>query len=268
VNWAFHFFHLELRKLFTYRTAFWVKFVLGMTTELTVAYYLWGAVFAATGVTTLAGFSFHGLLYYTIFAALSARVIQSLDRGGFIAEDIYQGTLSRFLLYPLPYIGLRYMTYLAQQFVGLAQLALGLFVATRIWPIPPELVITPWTIALGIVTALLSGGFLFLINAALELVAFWQDTVWNLIAMLRFIGALLGGLLIPLALFPEWGRAFAAFTPFPLVFSFPIRCFLGQVGAEEWFRSALALSAWSAALGVLVAWIWRRGTRAYSGVGI
>jgi ABC-type uncharacterized transport system permease subunit len=92
--------------------------------------------------------------------------------------------------------------------------------------------------------------------------------VWNLISMLRFIGNLVGGLLVPLVLFPEWGRTAAMFTPFPLAFSFPIRCFLGQVGAEEWFRSVAMIGVWSAGLGVAVTWVWRRGTRIYSGVGI
>jgi ABC-2 type transport system permease protein len=100
------------------------------------------------------------------------------------------------------------------------------------------------------------------------MVAFWQDTVWNLLAMLRFVGALLGGTLIPLSMFPGWGRTFAGFTPFPLVFSFPIRCFLGQVGADEWMHSMAMLGLWIAGLSLGVAVVWRRGTRTYSGVGI
>lgn len=258
----------ELRKVFAYRVAFWMRFGLGITTELTVAYFLWGAIFEVNGEATIGGYTFGGILYYTVFASLGTRIIRPLDRGGFISEEIYQGGLTRYLLYPVPYLGVSYLAYFAQQIVGVGQLLLGLFLATRVWSPPAELAITPASVALGIATGFLSGAVLFLINAALEMIAFWQDTVWNLMAMLRFIGSLLGGLMIPLSLFPDWGRFVAHLTPFPLVFSFPVRCFLGQVGAEEWVRSALLLGLWGAAMSVVVAAIWRRGIRVYSGVGI
>ena len=268
MGWLLHVLSLEIRKFFAYRVAFWVKFIIGTVTELTIAYYLWGAIFESTGQATIGGYSFHGLLYYTVFAALGSKVVQSLDRGGFISDDIYQGGLSRYLLYPVPYLAYRYMTFLSQQLVAIAQLLLGFFVATRIWDLPPDLAITPASVALGVATALLCGTLMFLLNSALEMVAFWQDTVWNLLAMLRFIGNLLGGLLVPLSMFPAWGRAAVAFTPFPIAFSFPIRCFLGRVGPAEWIRSIGLLGVWVAVMGAVVALIWRRGTRIYSGVGI
>lgn len=275
-GWVTQVVSFELRKVFTYRFTFWVKYFVGAITELTVAYFLWGAIFAATAVAPgsaagevrLGGYTFHGLLYYTLFATLGANVVRTLDRGGEISGEIYQGTLSRYLVYPVPYLAYRYASYFGLQLISVGQLLFGVAVALAIFGVPADLAITPSSIALGIFTALLSGALSFSLTACLELIAFWQDTVWNLMAMLRFIGNLLGGLMIPLSLFPEWGREVVAFTPFPYLFSFPIRCFLGQIGPAEWFREAGVLGFWILATSGAAAFIWRRGTRVYSGVGI
>ena len=64
---------------------------------------------------------------------------------------------------------------------------------------------------------------------SLEMVAFWHDSVWSLMAMLRMSLTLSGGGLIPLSLFPERARTVLALLPFSYLISFPIRCFLGQV---------------------------------------
>ena len=86
--------------------------------------------------------------------------------------------------------------------------------------------------------------------------------------MLRFALNLLGGAMIPLAFFPEWGRHLAMLTPFPALISFPARTFLGQVGFQEWLLNAGILATWGIVFSVLLNWIWLRGTKQYSGVGI
>jgi ABC-2 type transport system permease protein len=268
LNWVPHVLSNELRKMFSYRVAFWVQYVLGATTDLCIAYFLWKAIFEQNGVDRMQGFSFHGILFYYVFAALGSKVVQGSDRSWTISLEIYDGSLTRYLLYPLSYLGFCYVSQFARQLISVAQLLFGLAVAILIWGLPSDLSITPMSVLLGCVTALAAGFVLFLINSCIEMVSFWQDTVWNLLAMMRFIGSLLGGLLIPLVFFPAFGQSFARFTPFPVIYSFPIRCFLGQVGFEEWLVSMGHLAVWGCFASLLASWIWRRGTRRYSGVGI
>ena len=99
VGWAPHVMALELRKAFAYRAEFWIRFVVGSSTALVVAYFLWGAIFASSGQATLQGYSFHGILFYCVFAALGSRIVTGGDGQGAISQEIYDGTLTRSLIY-------------------------------------------------------------------------------------------------------------------------------------------------------------------------
>lgn len=276
-SWAPHVLSLELKKAFSYRVAFWVQFLMGSGTELVVSYFVWLSVFRASGVSidpgaaaganTIQGFTFHGLVFYSLFASLSAKITRGNDRG-YVAQDIYDGGLTRYLLYPLPFFPYKYVTHLTQQLLGVAQLLVAfLFVRLALGDLGGH-AITPATFAAGLLTCLLTGYLHFVIAGCLELVAFWQDVIWNLMVMLRFCMSLLGGGMIPLAFFPDWGHRLALLTPFPLLVSWPARTFLGQVGPLEWLTNLGLLGFWSLLFTLLLHWIWARGTKQYSGVGI
>lgn len=264
--WAPHVLSIELKKVFSYRVAFWAQFLMGTGTELAVAYFVWKAVFAATGASTLGGFTFHGLVFYSLFANFSSKITRGTDRG-YIAVEIYDGSITRYLLYPLPFFPYKYVTHLTQQLLGVTQLLIALaFVFFFIGNTGGQ-PLSLGSFAAGVLTCFLAGYLHFVMASCLELVGFWQDVIWNLMVMLRFCISLLGGGMIPLTLFPEWGQRIAHLTPFPILVNFPARVFLGQVGLSEWLGNVGLLAAWSVPFTFLLGWIWRRGTRQYSGVG-
>jgi ABC-2 type transport system permease protein len=266
-RWVPHVLSIELKKAFSYRVVFWVQFLMGTGTELAVAYFVWKAVYAARGTAVLEGFTFHGIVLYSLFASFAGKLTRGTDRG-YISQDIYDGSLTRYLLYPLAFFPYKYVTHITQQLLGVAQLLIA-FLALRLalgdnggHPI------TAASFAAGLFTCLLTGYVHFVMASCVELVAFWQDVIWNLMVMLRFCLSLLGGGMIPLAFFPEWGRHLALLTPFPALVAFPARTFLGQVGWQEWINNVCLLAVWGLAFSLLLNWIWLRGTRQYSGVGI
>lgn len=267
MNWVPHVFAIEIKKALSYRVAFWVQFVLGTATEIAIAYFLWAAIFASRGVAMLEGFSFEGMVYYYLFATFAHKIARGNEHGYF-AQDIYDGGLTRYLVYPISLFGFKYITHVTQQLLAVIQLLLA-FLALRLFlgaPFGMELTL-PHFFA-GLATSFLAGFLLFLIMSCLEMVAFWQDVIWNLMAMLRFTMALLGGAMVPLAFFPDWGRTLVSYTPFPAMISFPARTFLGQITFEEWWRNALLLLLWSGFFLLLARFIWKRGTLRYSGVGL
>ncbi len=265
-RWAPHVLSIELKKAFSYRLNFWVQYLFGTATELGVAYFLWHSIFASQNAERMQGFTFNGIMYYYLFASFSAKITRGNDRG-YISQEIYDGGLTRYLLYPLPFVGYKLVTHFSQQLLGMVQLLLAL-VFLRFALGAPEGGVSLWAFAGGCATCVLMGFLHFAIMSCLELVAFWQDVVWNLMVMLRFALSLLGGGLVPLAFFPDWARHLATLTPFPLLVSFPARVFLGQISLTEWIASVGLAAVWGAAFAFLLAEIWRRGTRQYSGVGI
>lgn len=265
--WVPHVLALELKKAFSYRVAFWVQFLMGTGTELVVSFFVWRSVFAATGSQEMQGFTFHGIVFYSLFASMSGKITRGTDRG-YVSQDIYDGSLTRYLLYPLPFFPYKYVTHITQQLLGVSQLIVA-FIGVRLaLGDLGQHAITPATFAAGVLTCFLTGYLHFVVASCLELVAFWQDVVWNLMVMLRFCMSLLGGGMIPLVFFPEWGQRLVSYTPFPLLVSWPARTFLGQVGAQEWLLNLGVLAFWSLLFTFVLNAIWLRGTKQYSGVGI
>lgn len=266
-RWLAHVFSIELKKVFSYRLAFWVQFLFGAATDLFVAYFLWRAVYGFGETPVIQGFSFQTMLYYSLFASFAMRIARGTERG-YISDEIYNGGLTKYLLYPVSYLGFKFMTHASNQALSIAQLAIVFGILSLLVGTPDGSNFSAASFAAGLLTSLLAGVLHFYIGICIEMVAFWQDVVWNLIAMLRFGSALLGGALVPIAMFPKWGQALVGLTPFPLVISLPARTFLGQVGFNEWCFSIVQLGLWSFVFYGLARWIWGRGLKQYSGVGI
>ncbi len=266
-RWVPYVLGIELKKAFSYRLNFWVTFLMGTATELAVAYFLWKSLFAYSQNAAIEGFSFHGLVFYSLFASFSSKITRGTDRG-YISQDIYDGGLTRFLLYPLSFFAYKYITHLTQQLLGFIQLVLALSCLTLAIGLPAEHNLSIGSFAAGTLTCFIAGYMVFALMSCLEMIAFWQDVIWNLMVMMRFAISLLGGGMVPLVFFPEWGQNLVAWTPFPLIVSFPARTFLGQVNPAEWFWNLMILGLWSIAITFVANHIWARGTRQYSGVGI
>jgi ABC-type uncharacterized transport system permease subunit len=57
-------------------------------------------------------------------------------------------------------------------------------------------------------------------------------------------------------------------TPFPVLITFPVKTFLGQITWHDGLSYAGQLVAWCVFFTWLAARIWRQGSRQYSGIGI
>ena len=97
---------IEARKRMSYRTDFWLNAVVGFATELGVAYFIVLAMFA--GAERLGAYSRNGMLLYYVAVILVARVVRPTDLEWAISDDIYQGALNRFLIYPVSYGVMKY----------------------------------------------------------------------------------------------------------------------------------------------------------------
>ena len=109
---------------------------------------------------------------------------------------------------------------------------------------------------------------IFLLRFIAQLVSFWADNVWSLNVMLRFTTELLGGLMLPLTLFPQWTQDLLVWTPFPYLFYVPVMVLLGEIGVVEWVQGLAVAAVWIAVAALVALRVWRRGTLGYTGVGI
>lgn len=261
-------FTVEARKRMSYRADFWINSIAGILVNVSVFWFLTHAMFAASGKSSLAGYSPRGMILYYVFVILIGRIVQSNEMELGISQDIYEGTLNRYLLYPVTYRAVKFAEQtgaLAPQFV---QLVVFGAVAPLIIGIPPEVHITPASVVMGLVALALANVLHYLVIFPIQAVAFWADNVWSLLVAERIAISLLGGLLLPLDLFPAWARELLSWLPFPYMFSFPVRALMGKLSVAEWATGLGVAGAWCGVAALVGQWVWRRGDLQYTGVGI
>ena len=263
-----HIVSMEARRRMSYRADFWISATVGVLASFGLAWFLWRAMFASAGVDTIAGFSFEAMLLYYVVVILIAKIVRGYALDMQVSADIYEGGLTRYLVFPAGYFAFKY----AQHVGTLAPIVIQSVVFGAVFglvigvPADAEISVAR---TLATVAILFAGNLLyFQMNLPLQSVSFWADNVWSLSVALRMASNLFGGMLVPIALFPAWARDALAWTPFPLLFDAPARMFIGKMGvAELGFRLGVAL-CWMVALALITAWVWRRGRLRYTGVGI
>lgn len=267
LRWALQLFSIELRRMISYRASFWIQYLGNVTVTFLVAYFLWQAVYAASGKSEIGGYSFEKMVLYYMVARFVQRMLEGFDFSN-ILNDIYTGELNRCIVYPVSVVLWKYVTSLAELAVYGQQLLLSLGLYFIFLPPPIDAHISLSSAGMFFGAMLLSGALNFLCLFALGALAFWFEQVWTLMYMFRFAGALLGGAAIPLALFPEGLLSAARYLPFNVIFSFPIRALLGELSFSEWLNLSFLGLCWIAAAYVCCLFVLERGKRQYTGVGI
>lgn len=258
---------IELRRTFTYRFEFWFRFLGTLFANVALAYFLWKAIFAQSGEAAIQGYSFPAMVLYYVLVPLMTNVTRTHE-SGFIGGEIYTGTLTRYLVFPMSFFTYKYASTVAATLIGVLQLLIIVGGYAWIAGFPPELAISPETFLLGLSAGLLAGALNFFIVSCLEMVAFWADNIWSLGVMFMFMTRLLGGAMLPLALFPDVVQRILPFTPFPYLISFPVLSIMGKTPVDQWFQGMGIMALWIFAFALLQKFIWKRGVVQYAGVGI
>ncbi len=265
-NWMFQVFASEIRKIVAYRVDFWVQYLFNIAAHMGVAYFLWKSIFDANGVTEMQGYTFAGLIFYYLQVPLVGRVIFGSQLGA-ISQEIYEGSLTKYLIYPVNFFGYKLMQYLANSLIYLIQMVVATTIFILIFGIPKDVSFS--SITLLIVPTLLFASLLhFALTTILEMFAFWADNVWTLLVMVRFSVGLLGGGMLPIAFFPEWGEVILRKLPFVYLTSFPVDLIMGRITMSAWLTGMAITTVWIIIFSFIAHKVWKMGKYKYSGVGI
>ena len=259
---------LEARTKFSYRVDFWINAILSFGVEMLVAWYMWAAIFEASGAQEIGGRTFPAMVLYYITVLLIGRFAGGRDFEGTVQGDIYEGGLNRYLVLPVAYRPYKY----AQSIGKLVPVAVqvGVFAVVSVWlfDVAGEAKVSAGSVAMAVGAVLVANLLHFFMLFPLQIVAFWADNVWSLMVAHRFLSGILGGKMLPLAMFPVWALPVLEYLPFRFFFDFPARVLLGEIGLVEWALGMALGLGWCAVFAVIGHWIWRRGLHQYSGVGI
>lgn len=256
---------MELRKIFAYRTDFWVTFMGQVLITLFIARALWAAIFEASGQEVMEGFTLPMMTLYFLIIPFGSKMLQG-ENMGFISREIYDGTFNRYLIYPISFFQYKTVTYLTYSaFYGLQLIlvysAFNLLMGTFTLPMIMNLI-------LGVVIYFMASFVYCMLSIFVELISLWADNTWSLSVMLRFIAYFLGGSFVPINFFPEWSVGFLSFTPFPYLISLPVKTIMGLTSSGDILQGIFILIFWAMFFILAAHLLWRRGEKRYTGVGI
>jgi ABC-2 type transport system permease protein len=267
ISTLFKVFSLEMRRLITYRSDFWVNFFGQIFFSLVVAYFLWSSIFQSSQTETINGYTIQSMIFYYLVAPLIFRIQQGTGIG-FISREIYDGGLNKYLIYPLNYYQYKLATYLANSIFIFFQLII-LVIVYNLFFYDPTIYSFDILNTIGfMVIILISSISFFYLFSIFEFMAFWFDNIWSLAVILRFLTSFLGGVLIPLKLFPIWAQTVLYYTPFPYFIDFPMNTFLGNITLSDYLSNLLILLIWLFIFRFLSILTWNKGNYSYTGIGI
>lgn len=258
---------MEFRKIFAYRSDFWITFLGQIFIQLLVTVSLWQAIYQGNNVETMQGYHLEQMALYYLVANIGMRILWG-ENIGFISREIYEGTFTRYLLYPISFF----------QYKTISSISYSLFYCTQllVFYFLYHLFFIEAAFSYGELSHLFSGLLLFLISAMLflqlafiiELLALWVDNVWTLMIMVRFFITFFGGGFIPLSFLPQWAQELLQWTPFPYLIYLPVRTILGLSTQNEILKGLSLTLLWMVLLSTVVKIIWSKGQKQYTGVGI
>jgi ABC-2 type transport system permease protein len=261
-------FATEARRRLAYRADFWVNALLSFGAELAIAWFLWQAIFEESGQREIGGRNLDSTVLYYVLVLLVAKLVRPpFGGGGDVAEEIYSGALSRYLVYPTGYFPFKYA-----QFLGaLIPVALQAVLFGAAFPFllaEASARFTAAGVAMGLVTLFVANLLHYLMGFAIQSLAFWADNVWSLFVGLRLVTGILGGVALPLSVLPGGVQSALRATPFPYLFSEPVATLLGERSVGEWAVGLAIAVGWCGVFALVCASVFRRGRLRYSGVGI
>ena len=239
--------------------ASWLGRALFIVLILIIFARLWEAVEAEGH---LPGLSARDLIWYL---AITEWIVIGIPQPHLAMEaDVRSGEIAAVLSRPLPWLAAKVAEALGALLVRLAALGVAGFAAA--WVLAGGLPREPAGLLLVLPLGLLAGILGTLCYALVGLTTFWLGDSTPVYWVFQKLCFLLGGLILPLAFYPDWLRGFAEWTPFAALLSGPGRMALGFDPALAVVTAAL-LVGWSLFACVLLAWGWGRALRRLDGAG-
>lgn len=257
----------ELKKVTAWRVGFLVREVARALLRPLLTIFLFQAVFAAQGADELGGRDLDATIRYLIAVAWIEGLIFH-DRMLDLAEQIFQGYVTKYLVMPMRCFTLalaRYLQFSTTQ-AGVAAL-LGLAGALFLpgtWPLPAS----PGALVVSLLLALAGSYCFLLLYFTINALAFWLEIVWTLLVMARFVTLFLAGAMLPLAWMPE-GLARALEYGFPYwSVAGPAEILLGERPLGDAWTGFAVIGVSIVVLEILRREVWRRGLKQYGGSGM
>ena len=254
--------HLKTQMAWRADVVFNMLFTVG---RILFAWLLWGIIFQEQ--STVAGFTFHGMLSYYIISSFLAQLEMSSGISAEITARIRNGTFSNYLVLPISIEG-----YFLAMETGVVLFYMGFdLAAALIWVLLFRIrfVLTQDVLIACCALLMVLLGLIFMVqlNYYLGILTLKYEEISTFLMIKNNLIALVTGTIVPLVLFPESVVSFMRLLPFYYVTYLPSMLLTGRC-REEALPGLLILASWCVAMQGMICVTWKRYRRKYDGVGI
>lgn len=214
---------------------------------------LWSAVLPPSGART------HGATEYVWYLAITEWIMLSQPQLYLeIEREVRSGEIVYHASRPISYVGDKLAQTFAELALNLSVLGGAAFVSAYV--LGGGLPSDPRGLVLSLPLAMLASVLLALIHTLIGVAAFWLLDCAPVYWIFQKCCFVLGGMLVPLELYPRWLHAVALASPFSALLHGPGSMALGYDPALCW-TTALRLGLFLALAYALSPWLARRGLR-------
>lgn len=260
------FIHLALRRGLYVRSRSVVYFMMSIFVPTLLCMY-W--VFALRDNPNLASqFRVEQIVsYYVVIVTLSALLISHMKEW-IMREEIQQGGLSRMLLKPYSYYAFNALFH--ELPYRIVQGGYGVIIVGCLSIIFPHLFMLSDSlplIGLAMLSSVLGFFICHNIEQMLGFLAFWLYDLRLIHNAYDTLFILLGGVNMPLFLFPDFLERVAFLTPLPYIIYVPTLLFTGQAHPEAVSGYIATQMLWLIGTSILYQIVWRAGVKAFTAAG-
>lgn len=188
----------------------WVGLSIFLMTCLLIFANLWKIAAAKKGIVSLDPSQ---LLWYIAFNEWV--LVSTPDTQEDMEQDLRSGRLAYLLPRPISYLGATFAEAVGTMTLNL--LVLGLVTFGFTWYQAGSLPFEPLGLFVAIIFGFMAGIVAILFQMIIGLSGFWIQEVSPFYWVWEKLLFMLGGLILPLTVYPEWIQTVASFTPFPSI---------------------------------------------------
>ncbi|QAY68468.1 ABC transporter permease [Paenibacillus protaetiae] len=216
---------------------------------------LWQTTFHGEGSSSISGYTFRQIMWYLVVT--ESMVIATPSLCTRIEGEVKSGDVAFKLIRPVSFLAFHYVEYMSEVALRFViNLALGSAVGLLLVGSPPVSAGLLWLPLIAF------GGFTvnFMLGMLVALSAFWVEETRGLEFVYNKILFTVGGMLMPLELFPEKLRQIGHFLPFQTIVYFPAKTAVAM--QPDALAGMLGLQLlWVALIGTAVWLVYRKGVR-------
>lgn len=252
----YHIFLNEIAKMMTYRSNFFIRFVI-IFLDTVISLFMWHAIYAANHSGQIAGISASQMTLYLLVVNLLT-LIFSPNPIYNLSSLIHSGNLTLTIIRPINLLFYSFVQYLGSTFPFLV-LYLAIFLHT--------IIINPMKgiVSLGCIAIIYF--MFFLLITWISLCSFWLIQVWPLKPIFSACFYMLGGQLFPLQVLPS-SFHWLTYNPFALAGNQMALISMGKLSFRSLLLDVIVAIGWIVILECLIQLEGRRGLKKFEGVGV